>query len=79
MKKWPKKIWIWILSGLGVIVGSCALFHRDNPSCLYGPPPPESPYGVEDLYGPPMPEVEPDSIDENVEEPFENEIDASED
>ena len=85
MKKWPKKIWIWILSGLGIILGGCSLFHRENPSCLYGPPkvygppPPESPYGVEDLYGPPMPEVDPDTIEEDVEEPFENGIEAPED
>ena len=85
MKKWPKKLWIWILSGLGVILGSCSLFHRESPSCvygppkLYGPPSPESPYDLEELYGPPAPEVEPDSINENVEEPVEFEIEAPED
>ena len=71
MKKWPKKIWIWILSGLGVILGSCSLFHRDNPPCLYGPPPQKDPYGFEEVYGPPVTDVDPDSIEENVEEPLE--------
>lgn len=67
MKKWPKKIWLWILSGLAIILGGC--FHRANP-CVYGPPPEDDPYGFEEVYGPPIPEVEPDSIDENVEEPL---------
>ena len=74
MKKWPKKIWIWILSGLGVILGGCCLFHRDAP-CVYGPPP-ESPYGFEEVYGPPAPkdevDLEPD-ID-TVEEPQQNDL-----
>ena len=69
MKRLPRKIWIWILSGLGIILGGCSLFHRDNPSCLYGPPKvygpptPENPYGFEELYGPPAPDVEPDSVE----------------
>ena len=50
------------------------MFHHDNPSCLYGPPkvygppPPENPYGFEELYGPPAPDDEPDSIEIRIEE-----------
>ena len=74
MKKWPKKIWIWILSGLGVILGGCHLFHRDAP-CVYGPPQ-KDPYGFEEVYGPPTPEVDVDlepDID-TVEEPQQNDL-----
>ena len=40
MKRPARKIWIWILSGLGLILGGCFLSHRDAP-CVYGPPAPE--------------------------------------
>ena len=74
MKKWPKKLWIWILSGLGIILGGCSLFHKDSPTCvygppkLYGPPAPESPYDLEELYGPPAPEYDADSSEIRIEE-----------
>ena len=58
MKKWPKKIWIWILSGLSVILGSCS-----DVSCLYGPP---KVYGPpEEVYGPPAPKIEVDTTPES--------------
>ena len=46
MIKGIRKIWVWILSGLGFILGGCGLINRDVP-CLYGPP---------KVYGPPPPE-----------------------
>ena len=70
MKKWPKKLWLWILSGLVIILGGCSLFHWNHaklygPPTLYGPPPSDSSvfeFETEKVYGPPVPDVEPDSI-----------------
>ena len=59
---------------MAVILGGCSLFHREDVSCvygppkLYGPPTPESPYGPEDLYGPPSPDVEIDIENDTIEE-----------
>ncbi|MBR4814259.1 MAG: hypothetical protein IKZ67_02225, partial [Paludibacteraceae bacterium] len=76
-----RKIWIWILSGLGLILGGCCLFHRDAPCVygppkVYGPPPPENPYGFEEVYGPPAPEidVDPEPDIDTVEEPQQNDL-----
>ena len=75
MKKATKKIWIWILSGLGLILGGCCLLRWTNPKVygpptLYGPPAPkENPYDFEEVYGPPTPEVNTEPIIDTVEEP----------
>ena len=64
MKKAGRRVWVWILSGLALILGVACHSHR-APSCLYGPP--EELYGppsTEKLYGPPVTEMEMDSVSE---------------
>ena len=58
MKKAGKKIWIWILSGVALLMG-VACHSTKSPATLYGPP--------EELYGPPTPEMESDSIVNEIE------------
>ena len=65
MKKVGKRIWVWILSGLTMLLGACHFHHR-APECVYGPP-------TEELYGPPAPKTEvdfpeSDTIVEEIEE-----------
>lgn len=56
MKRFTKRIWIWMLSGLTLLIGSSCLSRR-GPEAIYGPP-------IEDLYSPPIPEMESDVITE---------------
>ena len=42
-----KKSWVWILSGLAILLGGCRLVSKEI-SCVYGPP---------KVYGPPPPRV----------------------
>lgn len=66
-------------------MGGCSLFHREDVSCLYGPPKlygpptPESPYGPEDLYGPPTSDldIDPETETDTIEEPLEEDIPSS--
>ncbi|MBR3711270.1 MAG: hypothetical protein IKM99_09995 [Bacteroidales bacterium] len=52
MKRIPRKIWIWILSGMALLFGSSCQFFQVHPPCVYGPP---------KVYGPPPP-MESDTI-----------------
>lgn len=56
MRKAGRRIWIWILSGLAVLLGAGSCFHIFNPK-VYGPP--------EELYGPPAPKTEVDNFPES--------------
>ena len=53
MKKVGRRVWVWILSGLAVLLGAGSCFHIVNPK-VYGPP--------EELYGSPSPKIEADII-----------------
>ena len=56
MRKAGRRIWIWILSGLAVLLGAASCFSILNPK-VYGPP--------EELYGAPAPKIEADEIPES--------------
>ena len=81
MKKLPKRLWVWVLSGLATVLGGCCLINGDvsalyGPPKVYGPPPPENPYGSEKLYGPPAPDDVTEPQSDTLEEPGEYDMET---